>query len=79
MRFPAPIRRAGAIAGGLAAIAGGLAGAARRRKESRQPRVRVRIAHGETRLLAPDSPERERLLEVANALVSEYRKVGRAR
>jgi hypothetical protein len=72
MRYPDAIRRVGAFAGGFGALA-------RRRKEDRRPRVRVRVAHGETRVLAEGSPEREALLDTAGKLVHEYRKVSRGR
>jgi hypothetical protein len=62
-----PVARARALAGSLFALV-------RRRRESRKPRVRVRIAHGETRLLAESDPARERLLALASDLVAEYRR-----
>jgi hypothetical protein len=46
----------------------------RRRRDNRKPRVRVRIAHSETRVLAEGDPARERLLALASDLVGEYRK-----
>jgi hypothetical protein len=51
----------------------------RRRRDGRKPRVRVRIAHGETRVLAEGNAERERLLSLARELVAEYGKASRAR
>jgi hypothetical protein len=39
--------------------------------------VRVRLAHGETRLLPESEPARERLLALASDLVDEYRKGSR--
>jgi hypothetical protein len=65
VRSPRPVRRAGSYAGSLL-------GLLRRRREDRQPRVRVRIAHGETTVLAEDAPGRERLLSLAEQLVGEY-------
>jgi hypothetical protein len=47
-------------------------GLVRRRREDRRPRVRVRIAHAETIVLAEDAPARERLLSLAEQLVGEY-------
>jgi hypothetical protein len=44
----------------------------RRRRENRQPRVRLRIADGETIVLSEDAPARERLLSLAEQLVGEY-------
>ena len=49
--------------------------AARRRK----PRVRVRLAHGETRVLAEGDAGRERLLSLAGELVADYGGPGNAR
>jgi hypothetical protein len=70
VRYPQPIRRAGSYAAGLL-------GLVRRRREDRRPRVRVRIAHGETHVLAEDAPTRERLLSLAEQLVGEYGKQAR--
>jgi hypothetical protein len=67
---PGPIARARALGGSLVALV-------RRRRESRRPRVRVRVAHGETRLLAESDPARERLFALASDLVAEYRKDSR--
>jgi hypothetical protein len=67
---PGPIGRAGTLASSLAALV-------RRRRESRKPRVRVRLAHGEARVLAEGEPARERILTLAADLVAEYRKGGR--
>jgi hypothetical protein len=65
VRYPQPVRRAGSYAGSLLALV-------RRRRENRRPRVRVRIAHGETIVLSEDAPARERLLSLAEQLVGEY-------
>ena len=46
-----------------------VAAAARRRNEKRRPRVRVRVAHGEARVLADDSPEALRLLALCQSIV----------
>jgi hypothetical protein len=70
MSAPGPIARARALAGSVAALV-------RRRREIRKPRVRVRVAHGEARVLAESDPDRERLLALASDLVSEYRKGSR--
>ena len=70
MRYPQPVRRAGGYAGHLL-------GLVQRRRESRKPRVRVRIAHGEARVLEEGAPTRERLLSLAGDLVSVYGKGGR--
>jgi hypothetical protein len=43
----------------------------RRRKEVRRPRVRVRVQHGEARLLDSESQEAERLLTIARELIGE--------
>jgi len=43
----------------------------RRRKEVRRPRVRVRVQHGEARLLDEGSPEAEQLLTLARELIGE--------
>ena len=43
----------------------------RRRKEVRRPRVRVRVQHGEARLLDDGSHEAELLLTLARELIGE--------
>ena len=48
-----------------------VAAAMRRRKEVRRPRVRVRVEHGEARLLEDDSPQHERLLALARELIGD--------
>jgi hypothetical protein len=48
-----------------------VAAAMRRRRDVRRPRVRVRIAHGEARVLAEDSPEADRLLALARRMLDE--------
>ena len=50
----------------------------RRRKEVRRPRVRVRVEHGEARLLADGGPEAERLLALARELIGERAAAGSA-
>ena len=65
MRTPQVVRRARGYAGSAMALV-------RRRREDRRPRVRVRIAHGETTVLGEDEPARERLLSLAERLVAEY-------
>ena len=71
MRYPSRVKRVGRAAGDLLA-------AARRRAPAPRARVRVRLAHGEARVLAEDAPERERLLSLAEQLVSEYGRGSRA-
>ena len=51
-----------------------VAAAVRRRRETRKPRVRVRIGHGEAKVLPEDSPAGERLLDLSQRLVDEERK-----
>jgi hypothetical protein len=46
-----------------------IAAAMRRRNEKRRPRVRVRVAHGEARVLADESPEGARLQALCQAIV----------
>jgi hypothetical protein len=65
VKYPQPMRRAGAVAGDLTA-------ALRRRRERGRPRVRVRVAHGHTEVLAEGTPAQERLLGLARELVDEY-------
>jgi hypothetical protein len=65
--------------GRLGGYAEEVAAAVRRRRETRKPRVRVRIAHGEATVLAEDSPLGARLLEASQRLVDEERRsAGRA-
>jgi hypothetical protein len=70
VKAPRPIERAGSLVSSLLALT-------RRHRENRKPRVRVRLAHGETRVLAEGEPARERLLRLASDLVGEYRKGSR--
>jgi hypothetical protein len=70
MKYPGPIRRAVAFAGGAVALV-------RRRRRGRAPRVRLRLDHGEATVLPEASRERERLLALARELVSEYEGAGR--
>ena len=60
--------RKGAI-GRATGIAEGVAAAMRRRQRSREPRVLVYDQLGHSRLLAPDSPHRDRILDVCDELV----------
>ena len=46
-----------------------VAAAMRRRSEKRKPRVRIRIGHGEARVLADDSPEGVRLQALCQSIV----------
>jgi hypothetical protein len=48
-----------------------VAAAMRRRRDVRRPRVRVRVDHGEARVLDADSPEAERLLALAREMLDE--------
>jgi hypothetical protein len=57
--------------GRLGAYAEEVAAAMRRRKEVRRPRVRVRVEHGEARLLDEGSDDAERLLTLARELIGE--------
>jgi hypothetical protein len=72
VKYSESIRRLGGLAGELAAVV-------RRRRENRKPRVRVRIAHGEARVLPEEAAARERLLSLASRLVAEYGRPGRGR
>jgi hypothetical protein len=70
MRYPAAVGR-------VRDLALGTATALRRRRQSRTPRVRVRIAHGEASVLSKDSPDAERIMSLASELAAEYDKPGR--
>jgi hypothetical protein len=48
-----------------------VAAAMRRRRDVRRPRVRIRIAHGEARVLGEESPEAARLLALARDMLDE--------
>jgi hypothetical protein len=50
-----------------------VAAAVRRRNEKRRPRVRVRVGHGEARVLTDESPEGVRLQSLCQAIVDEDR------
>jgi hypothetical protein len=65
VRYPDVVRSLGAAAGDVLA-------AVRRRSESRSPRARVRMGHGEAKILPADSPAAERLLTLARELVDAY-------
>jgi hypothetical protein len=65
--------------GRVRSLAGGITGIVRRRRDVRAPRVRLRLAHGETRVLAEGDPGRERLLSLAGELVADYGGPGNAR
>jgi hypothetical protein len=60
--------------GRLGGYAEEVAAALRRRRETRKPRVRVRIGHTEATVLADDSPPGARLLEMSQELVDEERR-----
>jgi hypothetical protein len=62
------VKRPGGRLGGYAEE---VAAAMRRRKEVRRPRVRVRVDHGEARLLDDGSQDAERLLTLARELIGE--------
>jgi hypothetical protein len=55
-----------------------VAAAVRRRNEKRKPRVRVRVAHGEARVLIDESPEAVRLQALCQAIVDAERSTGGA-
>ena len=57
--------------GRLSGYAEEVAAAMRRRREVRRPRVRVRVDHGEARVLEEGSPEGDRLLALARELLAE--------
>jgi hypothetical protein len=67
-----PLGRAGALVRQLAAFV-------RRQRDARKPRVRIRLAHGETRVLDEGDAGRERLLSLAAELVEDYGGPSRAR
>jgi hypothetical protein len=71
LKAPKPARRVTDLAGDLLA-------AARRRQERRKPRVRVRIAHGETIVLAADDATGARLLALARDLAGDYTKAAKS-
>jgi hypothetical protein len=48
-----------------------VAAAMRRRREVRRPRVRIRVAHAEARVLDDDAPAVGRLLALARELLDE--------
>jgi hypothetical protein len=62
------LKRPGGRLGGYAEE---VAAAMRRRKEVRRPRVRVRVEHGEARLLDDGSEEAKQLLTLARELIGE--------
>jgi hypothetical protein len=60
--------------GRLGGYAEEVAAALRRRRETRKPRVRVRIGHDEATVLADDSSVGARLLDMSQELVDEERR-----
>lgn len=70
MRYPGAVSR-------VRDLAVGTATALRRRRQSRTPRVRVRIAHGEASVLSKDAPHADRIMLLAYELAAEYDKPGR--
>ncbi|MGH2979989.1 MAG: hypothetical protein ACRDLQ_10205 [Solirubrobacterales bacterium] len=48
-----------------------VAAAMRRRRDVRRPRVRVRVDHGEARVLGEDAPGADRLLALAREMLDE--------
>jgi hypothetical protein len=60
--------------GRLGGYAEEVAAAVRRRRETRRPRVRVRLGHGEATVLDDDAQPGARLLELAQQLVAEERR-----
>jgi hypothetical protein len=59
--------------GRLTGYAEEVAAAVRRRNEKRKPRVRVRVGHGEARVLADESPEAVRLQSLCQAILDQER------
>ena len=59
--------------GRLGSYAEEVAAAMRRRTEKRKPRVRVRVGHGEARVLLDESPEGVRLQALCQAIVDAER------
>jgi len=59
--------------GRLGGYAEEVAAAMRRRNEKRKPRVRVRVGHGEARVLEDDSTEGARLQALCQAIVDAER------
>jgi hypothetical protein len=59
--------------GRLSGYAEEVAAAMRRRNEKRRPRVRVRVGHGEARVLADDSPEAIRLQSLCQSILDQER------
>ena len=57
--------------GRIGGYADEVAAAMRRRRDVRRPRVRVRVEHGEARVLDEASPAAERLLGLARELLEE--------
>ena len=62
-------QRKGAI-GRAAGLAEGVAAAMRRRQRSREPRVLLYDELGHPRLLSPESPQHDRILDICEELVS---------
>jgi hypothetical protein len=59
--------------GRLGGYAEEVAAAVRRRNEKRKSRVRVRVGHGEARVLADDSPEGRRLQGLCQSILDQER------
>jgi hypothetical protein len=59
--------------GRLSGYAEEVAAAMRRRNEKWKPRVRVRIGHGEARVLADDSSEATRLQSLCQSILDQER------
>jgi hypothetical protein len=59
--------------GRLGSYAEEVAAAMRRRNEKRRPRVRVRVGHGEARVLRDESPEAVRLQALCQSIVDAER------
>ena len=64
--------------GRLGGYAEEVAAAMRRRNEKRKPRVRVRVGHGEARVLEDESAEGARLQALCQAIVEAERSSARA-
>lgn len=62
--------RVAGVIGGVRDLVMGTAAALRRRRQSRTPRLRVRVAHGEARVLPAGSEQSERIMALAAELVA---------
>jgi hypothetical protein len=67
------------LVGRLAAVAESAGAVLRRRRENREPRVRLRTGHGESLLVQPSVPGHERIVALAERLVADHARAGRGR